>query len=152
VNWQFLEEMLHSRCFGSKSISWIMRVVKGGSIAIKINDLTSQYFKTGKGLRQKGPLSPLLFNLLIDVFSRMLVKAATRGYITRFMGAMCPKGVINLQYEDDTLLFLNHDFNVACHLKWLMMCFEHLSNMKINYYKSDLTPINLDPEDTKIYA
>jgi hypothetical protein len=152
VNWQFLEEMLHSRGFGYKWISWIMRVVKGGSITVKINDLTSEYFKTGKGLRQGNPLSPLLFNLIIDVFSWMLVKAASRGYITGFMGAMCPEGVISLQYADNILLFLNHDFNEACHLKWLMMYFEHLSGMKINYHKSDLTPINLDPEDIKRYS
>jgi hypothetical protein len=61
-------------------------------------------------------------------------------------------GVISLQYADDTLLFLKHDTNVACHLKWLMVCFEQLSAMKINYYKSDLTPVNLGEEDTQAYA
>jgi hypothetical protein len=38
--------------------SCVMRVVKGGSIAIKIKVLTSQYFRTGKGLRQVDPLPP----------------------------------------------------------------------------------------------
>jgi hypothetical protein len=49
-----------------------------------------------------------------------------------------------LQHADDTLLFLDNDEQGACHLKWLMVCFEHLSGMKINYHKSDLTPINLE--------
>jgi hypothetical protein len=152
VNWQLLEEMLHSRGFGSKWLGWIVRVVKGDSIVVKINDITSPYFRTGKGLRQGDPLSPLLFNLVVDVFSRMLVKAPSRWHIIGFLGAMCPEGVISLQCADDTLLFLQHDTNAACHLKWLMMCFEQLPGMKINYHKSDLTPINLDPEDTKKYA
>ena len=38
VDWHFLEEMLRSRGFGEKWISWIRRVVRGGSICIRIND------------------------------------------------------------------------------------------------------------------
>jgi hypothetical protein len=28
-------------------------------------------------------------------------------------------------------LFLSHDIEEACHLKWLMVCFEQLSGMKL---------------------
>jgi hypothetical protein len=41
-----------------------------------VNSEESAYFKPGKGLRQGDPLSPLLFNLVGDAFSRMLDKAA----------------------------------------------------------------------------
>jgi hypothetical protein len=50
-----------------------------------MNDQTRPYFKPRKGLRQGDPLSPLLFNLVIDVLSRILVKATKRGYIRGFM-------------------------------------------------------------------
>jgi hypothetical protein len=60
---------------------------------------------------------------------------------------VCPKGVISLQCADDTLLFLQHDNRNACHLKWLMACFDHLSGMKINYSKSDMVLINLEEEE-----
>jgi hypothetical protein len=82
-----------------------------------MNDEISQYFRPGKGLRQGDPLSPLLFNLVIDVFSRMLVKAARRGYVSGFMNSLSEEGVISLQYADDTLIFLNHDCEEACYLK-----------------------------------
>jgi hypothetical protein len=73
----------------------------------------------------KGILSPpLLFNLVIDVFSRMLAKAARRGHIRGFMNSLSPEGVISLQYANDTLIFLNHDYVTACYLKWVMVCFE----------------------------
>jgi hypothetical protein len=51
-----------------------------------------------------------------------------------------------------TLLFIEHDYISACHLKWLMACFKQLSGMKINYHKSDLVPINLVEEETQQYA
>jgi hypothetical protein len=49
-------------------------------------------------------------------------------------------------------IFLKHDFRYACHLKWLMVCFEHLSRMKINYNKSDMTPMNLLQEESQTYS
>jgi hypothetical protein len=52
------------------------KVIQGGSICIRINDENSVYFKPGKGLRQGDPLSPIMFNLVADIFTRMLMKAA----------------------------------------------------------------------------
>jgi hypothetical protein len=49
VSWQFLEKMLTSRGFGEKWAKWIMKVVKGKSISIRLNDEMSPYFKPGKG-------------------------------------------------------------------------------------------------------
>jgi hypothetical protein len=151
VDWDFLEEMLTSRGFGGKWIKWILNLVKGGSIVIRMNDSNSAYFKPGKGLRQGDPLSPLLFNLMVDIFTRMLIKASRMGHITGLMSSLCPEGVLSLQYADDILLFLDHDYRVACHLKWLLVYFENLSGMKINYSKSDLTTINLGEEESNKY-
>jgi hypothetical protein len=71
-----------------------------------------------------------------------------RGYIRGFMTSLYPEGVISLQYADNTLIFLKHDYSSACYLKWVMLCFEQISRMKINYHKSDLTPVVLDEEET----
>jgi hypothetical protein len=87
-----------------------------------------------------------------DVFTRMLIKAARKGRITGFMSSLYPEGVLNLQYADDTLLFLKHDNTRASILKWIMVCFEQLSGMKISYNKSDLVPMNLDEDETMGYA
>jgi hypothetical protein len=66
-----------------------MNLVRGGgSIAVKINEGTSPFFHPRKGLRQGNPLSPLLFNLVVNVFTRMLVKTSAKGYITGLMSSM----------------------------------------------------------------
>jgi hypothetical protein len=67
---------------------------EGESLSIRLNEENNLYFKLGKGLRQGDPLSPLLFNLVVDVFSRMLVKAAANGHITSLMGTLYPEGII----------------------------------------------------------
>jgi hypothetical protein len=82
----------------------------------------------------------------------MLVKAACKGHITGLLGSLYLEGVISLQYADDSLLFLEHNYKVVGHLKWLLVCFEKLSGMKINYHNSDLTPINLDEEESQNYS
>jgi hypothetical protein len=97
-------------------------------------------------------ISPLLFNLVVDVFTRMLSKAVDKGYILGFMGDVIPRGVVSLQYADDTLMFLSHDTRQACYLKWILVYFEKISWMKINYHKSDLTSINLDEDESNLYA
>jgi hypothetical protein len=68
------------------------------------------------------------------------------------MTNLYPEGVISLQYADDTLIFLRHDLDVACHLKWIMICFEQISGMKKIYNKSDLVPVNLDENEIQDYA
>jgi hypothetical protein len=81
----------------------------------------------------------------------MLMKTARKGYILGFMNNMYPEGVISLQYADDTLLFLNHGYQEACHVKWLMIFYEQISGMKINYSKSGLVLVNLEEEETIQY-
>jgi len=126
---------------------WTRKVVKGGSICVRINEENGGYFKPGKGLRQGDPLSPLLFNLVADVFTKILEKAAREQLITGLLTNVCEGGIVSLQYADDTLLFLKNDLDKARNLKWLLVCFEHLSGLKINYDKSDLLTIGLLEEE-----
>jgi hypothetical protein len=82
----------------------------------------------------------------------MLIKASGKDYITGLLSSLHLEGILSLQYADDTLFFLEHDYMSACHLKWLLVCFEKLSRLKINYSKSDLTIINLDEDESANYA
>jgi hypothetical protein len=152
VSWSFLKDKLKSRGFGAKWRSWIEKVVQGGSLCVRINDDNSSFFKPGKDLRQGDPLSPLLFNMVADVFSRMLMKAARVNLIFGLLRSVDSRGIISLQYANDTLLFLNDDLDKAANLKWLLVCFELLSGMKINYDKSNLLVVGVNDDRANEFA
>ena len=46
-------------------------------------------------------------------------------------------GVSILQYADDTILFMSHDFDKALNMKLILCIFEQLSGLKINFHKSE---------------
>jgi hypothetical protein len=76
-------------------------------------------FNHGKGLSQGDHLSPLLFNLVVDVFIIILMKVARKNYNSNFMTSVYLEVVL-----DDTMLFLKHDLVSVDHLKWIMVYFE----------------------------
>jgi len=82
----------------------------------------------------------------------MLMKAARHNLISGLLPQVIEGGIISLQYADDTLLFLENDLEKASNMKWLLVCFEQMSRMKINYDKSDLLTIGLDEDSTNAFA
>jgi hypothetical protein len=96
VDLDFLAELLQARGFGEKWRFWMHNITHRGSVGVKINNSESGFFNTGKGLRQGDPLSPLLFNLVVDVLTRMLAKAANLGLIKGLCPEVCPGGIICL--------------------------------------------------------
>jgi hypothetical protein len=146
VNIDFLMEILSSRGFGDRWMKWIKSVVVGGSISVMANGEESQTFKTGKGLRQGDILSPLLFNLVADALNRMLAKASRDGLVSGLLEEFRPGGILSLQYVDDTLLFSTPDYRSLRNLKGVLMLFEQVSGMRINFHKSEVIPLNLKEE------
>ena len=123
VNWDFLLEMLTSRGFGPKWIRWNLSILKQSSFCVKINDVLGPYFVGGKGLKQGDPSSPMLFNLVADVFSRMLMKAVNSNIISGIVPHIIPRGLICLQYADDTILFLDPKTEYVKKLKMVACLF-----------------------------
>ena len=43
-----------------------------GSVAVKVNDNIGHFFQTRKGVRQGDPLSPILFNIVVDMLAVLI--------------------------------------------------------------------------------
>ena len=65
--------------FSNEWCVWIRNFVTGGSVAINVNNDTGHYFQTKKGLRQGDPLSPILFNIVVDMLAVMIDRAKLVG-------------------------------------------------------------------------
>lgn len=58
--------------------SWMQYFFEGDNVAIKINDQLGPYFETRKGLRQVDPISPILFNILVDMLALIIARTGGR--------------------------------------------------------------------------
>jgi hypothetical protein len=88
VNWLFLQEVLIKKGFESGFAHRVMQLVSGGQTVISINGEVGPYFRNKRGVRQGHPISPLLFDLVVDALALILKKANAVGHI---------KGVISHQ-------------------------------------------------------
>ena len=59
----------------------IMRYIQGGSVGVRVNDDIGHYFQTRKGLRQGDPLSPILFNIVVDMLAILIERAKNDGQV-----------------------------------------------------------------------
>lgn len=138
VKWPFLYQMMQAKGFGDIWCDWIMKTVRGGRVAIKVNDQIGPYFSTFKGVRQGDPLSPLLFNLVADGLAMLIKKAQQQGIRTGLVPHLVDGGLAILQYVDDTIFLLEDNLVNARNLKFILCVFEQISGLKINFHKSEL--------------
>jgi hypothetical protein len=117
---------------------WFNDFVSGSSVAIRVNDHTGHYFQIRKGLRQGDPLSPMLFNILVDMLAILIKHAKSDGQIEGVIPHLIDGGLSILQCTDDTILFMEHDLEKAQNLKLIFAAFEQLSGLKINFHKIEL--------------
>jgi hypothetical protein len=80
----------------------------------------------------------LLFNFIGEALSGILSAATTAGHIHGLVPHLLPGGLTHLQYADDTLILIQGSDEDIANLKFLLMCFEDMSGLKINYQKSEV--------------
>jgi hypothetical protein len=113
-------------------------MISKGSVGVKVNDNIGRYFQTKKYLRQGGPLSPILFNLVAYMLSTLINRAKDDGQIRGLVPHLIQGGLSILQYADDTILFMEHDLEQGANMKLLLCAFEQLTGLKINFHKSEM--------------
>jgi len=75
VSWDFLMTTLERLGFPSKWRNWVYFCVSTVRFSVLFNGEATDFFPCTRGLRQGGPLSPLLFNLVMETLSRLIIKA-----------------------------------------------------------------------------
>lgn len=104
VNWDFLRLMLLQIGLPRIVINWIMACVMSANYFVLINGNPTPFFKSYRGLRQGCQLSPLLFLLVIEGLSRLIVGAKNEGKVK---GIHFSKSfsITHLLFVDDVMMF-----------------------------------------------
>ena len=71
-NREFLKEVMGPKGFSPLWVSWIIQMVRGGQTAINVNKELGPYFRNSKGVMQGDPISPLLFNIVVETLAVIL--------------------------------------------------------------------------------
>jgi hypothetical protein len=137
VNWAFLYQMMQLKGFGDIFCDWVMRVVRGGRVAIRVNNEIGPHFPTFAGVRQEDPLSPLIFDVVGDGLALLMKKGQEDGLVKGLVPHLVGGGISILQYADDTILLLEDDLENARNVKYILCLFEQISGLKINFHKSE---------------
>jgi hypothetical protein len=98
--------------------------VSGGSVANNIQDDFGLYF-TLKDLRQGDPPSPMIFNIVDDMIPIMIKHAKINGLIEGVVPHLLDGVLSILQYADNTILFMKHDFEKARYIKLILSSFSN---------------------------
>jgi Reverse transcriptase (RNA-dependent DNA polymerase) len=96
---------LRARGFDDKWIIWITDLLTSNQTYININGIPSPYFKCKKEIKQGDPISLFLFNIVADTLTKILSKGKELGYLEG-LGNFNGNNIINLNFIDDTLMFL----------------------------------------------
>ncbi|WVZ64632.1 LOW QUALITY PROTEIN: hypothetical protein U9M48_014126 [Paspalum notatum var. saurae] len=102
ISWNYLQQALRMKGFSPKWCSWVQAYVQGGNVGIKVNDHIGPYFQSKKGLRQEDPLSPILFNTVVDMLAIIMSRPKNKRQVKGVIRHLVEGGLSILQYVDDT--------------------------------------------------
>ncbi|WOL07610.1 hypothetical protein Cni_G16354 [Canna indica] len=136
VRWEAIYEVIRMMNFPELVIGWIKSCIEDVNFHCKFNGEISGGFKGMKGIRQGDPLSPYLFILLEETFSRIMEKFVEERKVTPFK----TKGfrMSHLCYADDIFIVLKGDIKSCKGLREALDLYCDFSGQKINARKSEL--------------
>ncbi|CAH9110752.1 unnamed protein product, partial [Cuscuta epithymum] len=114
-----------------------MECVSTASFSVSLNGSLYGFFKGMRGIRQGDPMSPLLFVICLEYFSRLL-KVRTSGPNFNFHPQCASLGITHLAYADDLMLFSRGDkFSIEI-LVTALKDFGDVSGLRVNHDKSNI--------------
>jgi hypothetical protein len=138
MEWSFILKILSCLGFSSKWIQLIEQCLSTISFSVLLNGSPFGKFSASKGLRQGDPLSPFLFLLGSEVFSRLILKEELASNIHGIKISKNSPHVAHLLFADDLMVFSNgKSSEAACILKCLDK-FSAWSGQKVNMEKSSM--------------
>jgi hypothetical protein len=110
--------------------------VQYGNLGIKVNDQIGPYFKTKEVLDKVVHYLQSFLMLWWICWQSSWLKE--EGHVQGFVPHLVEEGLSILQYEDNIVIFVDHDTEHAKNMKLLLCAFQQLLHLKINFHKSKI--------------
>ena len=135
VEWSHFRLVLLKIGLPVQSIRWIMACISSVTYVVLINGFPTKFFKAQRGIRQGCALSPLIFILIMDGFSRIMRMALSSRYISRFSFSteVC---ITHSIFVDDLLIFCQINRNHCFYIHYILIRFGKAFGLCINKGKS----------------
>ncbi|XP_077251955.1 uncharacterized protein LOC143891210 [Tasmannia lanceolata] len=123
--------------FNEKWRNWIRQCISTPCFSVFVNGTPKGYFKSSNGLRQGDPLSPLLFCIIMEMYSVIIEASAlqisnppsfSRGHLR----------ISHLLFADDVLLFSEASLSAVSEINTCLSEFKKSSGLDVNRSKCEV--------------
>lgn len=132
LDWRYLLTLLDQLGFSSHWCQLIGTMLRT-SFQIKLNGTLSSTYSATNGLRQGDPLSPYLFVIAMEGFSRMMERGVQAQKIIPLKRRNVE--ISHTMYADDLMIFAEATTHTATHIRSLLDRFTLFSGLQANYQK-----------------
>lgn len=148
VSWPFLLEVLARLGFDYKWRMLIGNLLSSSTTRVLLNGLPGSVITHRRGLRQGDPLSPLLFVIIMDALTRIVVKADQLGLFERLSNRQHDHRMFS--YADDMVIFATPTVQDMSLIKGILQVFGEASGLKTNMAKSTVLPIRCQEKNINL--
>lgn len=145
IDWDFIEEVMTGLNFPKKFSQWVLECVRTPMFSILLNGRPHGFFRSKRGIRQGDPMSPYLFVLGMEYFSRLLEGLhSNNGFHYHFR---CKNmQLTHLSFADDMMLVSRADLSSTKLLKDNFDEFSGSSGLQINLQNSEIFFVGTEHE------
>ncbi|VFQ89741.1 unnamed protein product [Cuscuta campestris] len=135
VEWSYLIKILDKLGFNLHSQKLLMANLVGLHLSILINGSPAGFFQMKRGVKQGDPLSPLLFLISSEGFTRMINLHMNSTYLGSYNTGNHPL-ISHLAFADDLVVFLNGDTRNLKKFRRILEVYQKGSGQQVNLNKS----------------
>ncbi|XP_057250742.1 uncharacterized protein LOC130591438 [Beta vulgaris subsp. vulgaris] len=148
IDWCFIEELLQAMKFPSSFVEMIMECIKSPSFCLMINGELVGFFKGKRGLRQGDPLSPLIFLICMEYFSRTMKIVGAKDDF-QFHPRCTGIKLNHLCFADDIIMCCKGEFKSVLRMLQGFTHFSESSGLEANKQKSELFTVGLKQQEVQ---
>ena len=149
VDWQYLLGIMQQLGFSARWCSLISSMINA-NFRIKMNGGVSEIYYPSNGLRQGDPLSPYLFVIAMEGFSRMMERGVRAGMISPVRRRR--EHISHTLYADDLMIFSRTTTHSATSIRLVLDRFSAFSGLKANLRKCSVIFGGASPEKDQILS